>query len=158
MIISCLSDWFFIPDGVDDVDAGSGIGEAIAFAFEYAFVAYGMQVGEAVGELDFFAVHGQASESGFAGSFGLLRQVVAVDAQEPAYAGVFELEETCCAVGFAYMYHVLLCRAKNPGKHIKEMNAYVSGYASAFFDVAFPAAMIPCATGGDVSKIYIVGF
>lgn len=115
MIIPCFSNRFLIPDGVDDVDAGAGIGEAVAFAFEYAFVAYGMQVGEAVGELDFFAIHGQASESGFAGSFGLLRQVVAVDAEKPIDAGVSQLKESCGMVVLAHMHDVFCLRTKDPG-------------------------------------------
>lgn len=61
MVFSCFSNWFLIPDGMHDIHTWAGIGQAVAFAFEDILVAYGMQVGEAAGEFDFFAVYGDGA-------------------------------------------------------------------------------------------------
>jgi len=84
--------------------------------------------------------------------------VVAVDAEEPTDAGMFELEEAGGMVGLAHMYDVFRCRAKNPGEHVKEVYADIGGNASALFDIAFPRTVIPCAAGGDVGEVDIVRF
>lgn len=84
--------------------------------------------------------------------------MVAVDAEEPTDAGMFELEEAGSMVGLADMHNVFGGRAEDPCEHIKEVHADVGGHTAALFHIAFPGAVVPGAAGGDVGEVDIVGF
>ena len=62
MTFFCLSNGFLVANVLHDFDAGTGVFEAVTGAFDDVFVAHGMQVGEAFGEFNFFAVDGDGAE------------------------------------------------------------------------------------------------
>ena len=156
VIFSSFSNWFLVSDRVHNIDTWSRISKPVAFAFENVLVAHSMQIRKSSGEFDFFIIHGNAPKSSFTFFLCLFRQMFSVDAQKPADTGVFELQEAGSAVGFAQMHHIFFGRAEDPGEHIEEMYTDIGGYASAFFQIAFPGTVVPGTAGGDVGEVYII--
>ncbi len=61
MIFPGLPNRFLIPDRMYDVHTWPGIRQSVAFAFEDVLVAHRMEIREAAGEFDFFAVYGNGA-------------------------------------------------------------------------------------------------
>ena len=47
-------------------------------------------------------------------------------------------------------------RAKDPGQHVKKVDADVGGDAAGFADIALPTALVPVTAGGDVGHFHLV--
>jgi hypothetical protein len=60
--------------------------------------------------------------------------------------------------GLHQMHDVSLGRAKNPGKHVGEVNPALRGNASRFLFIPFPGVKIPAATARNVGQLDIVDF
>lgn len=82
--------------------------------------------------------------------------MIAVDAEEPSHAGVFELEEAGSAVCFAQMHDVFFGRPEDPGEHIEEVHPDIGGHASCLLHIAFPRLKVPFSAAGDVGKVHVV--
>ena len=119
-------------------------------------IAVGVQVGKAVGELDFFAVEGDGAIGALAlGALGL-GQVLGVDRQKPAHVGMRELEVPGRTVFAIEVHGAVADVAEDPGEHVEEVHADVGGDAAGLFDVALPTALVPVAAGGDVGDLDLV--
>lgn len=119
--------------------------EAKATARQNFFVTAGVQVGEAVRELDVFAVGGDGAEGALAFFQFTGGYVVDVNGEEPAHAGAFVFQIACGFGGAAQVNGVLQHSAKHVVQHVVKVHADVGGNAARFLVFAFPALQIPAA-------------
>ena len=139
-----------VADVVNHLDGGAGVLEAEAAAIEDVLVAEGMQLGEALAELESLVADGDGAVGAAAFGFDGLGQGVGVDAEEPAHAGALELEVARGAVVGVEVYDVAAQGAEDPLQHVEEVDADVGGYAAGFAHFALPTGIVPIAAGGDV--------
>src|SRR4051812_48837213 len=92
MKVSLEADGRGAADLRDGLDCRAAVGEAEAPARPDLLVAARVQLGEAVGELELAAVDGHGSEGSLATLANGRRDVVELDGQEPAHAGVLVFE------------------------------------------------------------------
>ena len=156
VIIALQADRSGVADLADNLDARTCFADSEAFACQNPAVALGVQLGEALAELELAAVYAQRAISALLAFDCVRRQAVSVDAEEVAYTSLLEAQVARHAVETHHVYDVLLHRTEDPLEHVVEMNSDVGGDAAALVDIAFPRGIIPLATGGDVSQIHIV--
>ena len=158
VIIALQADGSRVADLADDLDARTRFADAEAFAGENLLVAEGVQLGEALAELELAAVDVERAVGALLAFDRIGRQAVGIDAEEVAHAGLLEAEVARHAVEAHHMDDIFLDRAEDPLEHVVEMHADVGGDAAALVDVALPRSVVPLAAGGDVSQINVVDF
>src|SRR3954468_16295461 len=102
-----------------------------------------MKVGENLRELDLIAAHRNRTVCALTLPPLNIRQVLGINREEPANAGVLQLETSCCAVGAVQMDRAGSHSSKDPGQHVEEMHAYVGGDSSRLGNLALPTGVIP---------------
>ena len=143
MIITFQADRGFIPYLVCNMNAGSGFRKAKPLARKNIPVSIRMKVGKAFAELHLFPVKCQQPVCAFACLFNLFRNIIIIQAQEPADLCFLELKKS---PGFTLSHHMHLVGfhiPEDPGQHIEKMNAYIGCNTTRFGDVSFPGAVIP---------------
>ena len=140
----------------DYLDAGTGLADAEALAREYLLVAAGVELGEAGAELELLPVDHDRAVSTLLALDGILRQVVRVDTQEVAHAGLLKAEVAGHPVVALDVHDVLAHGPEYPLEHVVEMHADVRGHSPALVLVALPGGVVPVAAGGDVGQVHIV--
>ena len=143
---------------VAEVDVVAGIVDGEAVAAQNLAVGFGMQVGEAGGEVEGVAV----DKDGAVGALALCAEfgghVLGVDAEEPAYAGAFQLQKAGGDGGGEVMHHQFAHFPKDVGQHVEKVYADVGGDAARFFHIAFPGVVVPLPPSGDVGQVDVVNF
>ena len=140
----------------DYLDAGTGLADAEALASEYLLVTAGVELGEAGTELELLPVDHDRAVGALLALDGILRQVVRIDAQEVAHAGLLQAEVAGHPVVALDMHDVLAHGAEYPLEHVVEMHTDVRGHSPALVLVALPGGVVPVAPGGDVGQVYVV--
>ena len=140
----------------DYLDAGTGLADAEALARKYLLVAAGVELGEAGAELELLPVDHDRAVGALLALDGILRQIVRIDAQEVAHAGLLQAEIAGHPVVALDVHDVLAHRAEYPLEHVVEMYADVRGHSPALVLVPLPGGVVPVAPGGDVGQVHIV--
>ena len=138
MIVTLKTDRGRVAYIADDADAWQGFAYAESLAGEDFLVALCMKLGESLAELEFVAVDIQGTVGPLLALYGILGEVVSIDAEEIADTGLFEFEVTGHAVKAHDMDDILLYRTENPLKHIVEMHADVCCDTAALVHITFP--------------------
>ena len=144
-----------MPDSVYRLNGRAGSLQREALAGQDGFVAAGVQILEAATELKLLAADGQGAVGAGTGGFDGCGDGIVVDAEEPANAGLFQLQVASGTVVVVDVDFAFLDVPKNPLQHIEKVDADVGGDPARFFLVAFPAGVVPVAAGGEVSQVDI---
>ena len=147
MIVANQSHRLSVAYLVDGVDGIARFADMKALTVEYFSITEGVELGEAIGEFEGFAVNED-------GALGLLSG----DAEIVTHIGVFQLEKSSYTVVGGNVDDAVLHVTEDPAKHVVEMHTDVGGNAAAFSGVAFPGGIIPIASWGDISQVDIVDF
>src|SRR5262245_48272864 len=139
------------PKRRHDLDRGAYLIKGEAAAGEDFLVAAGMQVAEAFGELDLLAIDRDRAIGGLA--VPRLRDVLAVDRQEPTHLGASAFEIAGRPLVLAQVHDIAADRPEDERQHVEEMHADIGGDAARLRLVALPRGVIPAAAGGDIGEI-----
>ena len=156
VVVADEADGLGIADLIDDVDAVAGFVDAEATTRQNLLVALGMQLGEALAELELLPVNFQGAVGALLPFHGIGRQGVGVDAEEITHAGTFQFQIACHTVVRGHMHDVLLHLAEDPAQHVVEMHPDVGRDAAALVDVALPRGIVPIAARGDVGQVDVI--
>ena len=139
-----------------DLDARTCLADTEAFAGKDLLVAEGVQLGEALAELELAAVDVEGAVGALLAFDRIGREAVGIDAEEVAHAGLLEPEVARDAVEAHHMDDVLLDRTEDPLQHVVEMHADIGGDATALVHVALPRGVVPLAAGSDVGEVNVI--
>lgn len=146
-------DRLLMTDVMDHFDSGTSRFQGEAMPVEDGLVGQGVQIGKTIAELELLSVDGETAPGALPLLLRLLRKSVRVDAEEPADAGMLQLEKAGCPVVGMDMHHILLHGPEDPHQHIVEVHTDVGGNTTGFGLVALPGGVVPVAAGGDVSEV-----
>ena len=90
MVIALETDWYGRAYLTDYLDAWTGLADAEALARQYLLVAARMQLSETGAELELLPVDHDRAVGALLALNGILRQIIRVDAQEVAHAGLLK--------------------------------------------------------------------
>ena len=138
VIVALEPDWLGVADLTDYFDAGACLADAEALARKYLLVAECVKLGETLAEFELLTVDAEGPVGALFAFNGIGRQAVGVDAEEVAYAGLFQTQVARHAVETHHVYDIFLDGAEDPLQHVVEVHSYVGGDAAALVYVAFP--------------------
>ena len=156
MVVAFQADGRGVADVIDNLDAGTHLLQTEALAAQNLPVALGVQVGEAVAELERLAIDHDLPERRPPALRNLFGKRVPVDTQEVTNPGPVESDEAGHTVVGGDMHDVFLHLAENMAQHIVEVDADIGGNAAALALRTLPAGEIPVAPRGDVSQVNII--
>ena len=158
MIVANQADGGGIANLAHNLYARASLADTETLASKNLPIALRMEFGKALGELEFTTIDGQGPIGALLPLDSILREAIGVNAQEIAYTRLLEAEIASHAVEAHHMDDILLHWAKNPLKHVIEVNANVGGDTAALMDIALPGSVIPFAAGGNIGQIYVIDF
>ena len=156
VIVAYQADGVSVTDFVNDLDTAAGFFDAKSTSIKDFLIAFGVQFGESLAELEVLAVDFQGAVGAFLAFHGVWRQGFAIDAEEIADTGLLQFEVTCYTVVRRHVDDVLFHFTEDPTQHVIEMHPDIGGNAAALVDIAFPGSVIPVASGGDIGQVHVI--
>lgn len=145
-----------VAEFIHQVDGRADVFEAETFSGQDLLVDDRVQIGEAVGKLELFAIYRNGTEGGLAGRLGWFGQVVFIHGQEPAHIGFFQFEEAAHLAVFGEMHFLMLDAAEDPDEHVEKVHADIGGHAAGLGHIPLPGGEIPAAARSDVGQIDVI--
>ncbi len=142
-------------DGVDEFNRRTGIRDSEALSGQHIFIGSRMQVAEAFGKLDCFAVYRNRAEGVFVALAIVGGKVIPIYRKEPVDAGAFEFQRSRHPPFISQVYHRPLHGAKQPEQQIEKVNTDVHRHAAGFFFRTFPRNVVPASAARDIREHHL---
>ena len=144
------------PDAVDQFDRGAGVIDAEATAGQGFLIDTRVQVGKALGKLDFLAIDGDRAICAATAGSDRKRQILRIYGEVPVHLGMFQVKEAAHALGVGIMYFDCFRLSKQPDQQVEQVNTNVGGNATRFIGITFPGGMVPGAARRHIGEDYMV--